>query len=41
MITMGKTVNKFEKKIENLLNVKHAIFVNNGTSAASLWLYWR
>ena len=32
-ITMGKIVNKFEKKIENLLNVKHAIFVNNGTSA--------
>ena len=32
-ISMGNIVKKFEKEIENLLKVKHAIFVNNGTSA--------
>ncbi len=32
-ISMGHIVKKFEKEIENLLKVKHAIFVNNGTSA--------
>ena len=32
-ISMGKTVLEFESKIKKLLNVKNAIFVNNGTSA--------
>ncbi|MDB4154721.1 DegT/DnrJ/EryC1/StrS family aminotransferase [Candidatus Pelagibacter sp.] len=32
-ISMGKTVQEFETKVQKLLNVKNAIFVNNGTSA--------
>ena len=32
-ISMGRTVLEFESKIKKLLNVKNAIFVNNGTSA--------
>lgn len=32
-VSMGKTVEEFEFKVQKLLNVKNAIFVNNGTSA--------
>ena len=35
---MGKTVEKFEKKISKQLDVKHALLVNNGTSAIHLCL---
>ena len=31
--TMGKTVEKFEKKISQWLNIKHAVMVNSGSSA--------
>ena len=37
-ITMGKTVDLFEKKIKKKLGVKYAILVNNGTSALHLCL---
>jgi len=32
-ISMGPEVRKFEKKVQSFLGVKHAIAVNNGTSA--------
>ena len=31
--SMGKKVKEFEKKVEKYIGVKHAIAVNNGTSA--------
>lgn len=36
--TLGETVNEFEKKIRELLNVRHAITVGNGTEALFLAL---
>jgi perosamine synthetase len=32
-ISMGKKVSEFEEKVKKLIKVKHAIYVNNGTSA--------
>ena len=37
-ITMGKTVEKFEKQISDKFGVKYALLVNNGTSAIHLCL---
>lgn len=37
-ITMGKTVEKFEKQISDRLGVKYSLLVNNGTSAIHLCL---
>ena len=31
--SMGKKVKEFEKKVEKYIGVKHAIAINNGTSA--------
>lgn len=38
-LTEGKFCNEFEKGIEEFLNVKHAIFVNSGSSANLLAFY--
>ena len=37
-ITMGKKVQEFEKKVSKFLNVKHAMAINNGTSALDVIL---
>ena len=37
-ITMGKTVEKFEKQISDKFGVKYTLLVNNGTSAIHLCL---
>lgn len=38
-LTKGSLTTEFEKKISQILNVKHAVFVNSGSSANLLALY--